>query len=423
MSGYGRPGLPRGSWGSISCHQVAPSKYKARARFCDADGVTRTVARFGQSKGAATKRLREALAERAQHGRIDYQTTLHQLALLWLEQTDRRDDLAGRTVEHYHYIVSRRIKSGPLGKLRVADATTGVCDNAIQSLAAHSKAEAKTLRSILNGMFRLAVSHGAVMVNPIREVGPINTRRGKPPPRALSVAEVENLSDLLRTDPRAVVLDLADMAEWMLGTGCRIGETLAVRDECLDLDAGTVAINRTLVRLQGRGLVLEPPKTPASNRLLLLPSHLVAMVRRRRDEIRFHAPDRVLFPSPFGPRMRDPSNTMSDLREVFDRIGCTSCEGRGWHPALKTEKQNAKRPKVSADEHGRIWHEDCDGKPPYAWLTSHKFRKTAATRLDEGGQSARQVADQLGQTDVSVTQNVYFGRGVANPEAARILDR
>jgi integrase len=31
-----------------------------------------------------------------------------------------------------------------------------------------------------------------------------------------------------------------------------------------------------------------------------------------------------------------------------------------------------------------------------AWMTSHSFRKTSATVLDEDGQSARQIADQLG---------------------------
>ncbi len=43
-------------------------------------------------------------------------------------------------------------------------------------------------------------------------------------------------------------------------------------------------------------------------------------------------------------------------------------------------------------------------------MTSHVFRKTAATILDEAGLSARLVADQLGHARPSMTQDIYFGR-------------
>jgi integrase len=55
------------------------------------------------------------------------------------------------------------------------------------------------------------------------------------------------------------------------------------------------------------------------------------------------------------------------------------------------------------------------------WVTSHNFRKTTATLLDEAGQTPRQVADQLGQSRPSMTQDVYFGRRARNPEAASAL--
>jgi integrase len=57
-----------------------------------------------------------------------------------------------------------------------------------------------------------------------------------------------------------------------------------------------------------------------------------------------------------------------------------------------------------------------------AWVTSHKFRKTTATILDDGGQSARQIAYQLGQADTTTTLDAYVGRKGLNPEAARILN-
>lgn len=58
-----------------------------------------------------------------------------------------------------------------------------------------------------------------------------------------------------------------------------------------------------------------------------------------------------------------------------------------------------------------------------AWLTSHAFRKTTATVLDAAGRTARQVADQLGQARVSITQDHYMGRRARNPQAAAAIDQ
>ncbi len=56
------------------------------------------------------------------------------------------------------------------------------------------------------------------------------------------------------------------------------------------------------------------------------------------------------------------------------------------------------------------------------WITSHSFRKTTATILDDAGQSARQIADQLGHARPSLTQDVYTGRRSKNPNAAAALE-
>ena len=60
---------------------------------------------------------------------------------------------------------------------------------------------------------------------------------------------------------------------------------------------------------------------------------------------------------------------------------------------------------------------------PWSWVTSHTFRKTVATRLDEAGFTPRQVADQLGHANPSMTLDVYFGRQVVSAAAAKVLDR
>jgi integrase len=56
-------------------------------------------------------------------------------------------------------------------------------------------------------------------------------------------------------------------------------------------------------------------------------------------------------------------------------------------------------------------------------MRSHTFRKTTATALDRRGQTARQLADHLGQAQVSITQDVYLGRRIHTPSAAAALDQ
>ena len=55
-------------------------------------------------------------------------------------------------------------------------------------------------------------------------------------------------------------------------------------------------------------------------------------------------------------------------------------------------------------------------------MTSHVFRKTCATILDEGDLSARQIADQLGHAKVSMTQDNYLGRRLTSRRTATTLD-
>lgn len=56
-----------------------------------------------------------------------------------------------------------------------------------------------------------------------------------------------------------------------------------------------------------------------------------------------------------------------------------------------------------------------------AWITSHTFRKTAVTRLDDAGLSARKIAEHVGHIKPSIAQDVYMGRGVASAEVAGLL--
>ncbi|MDC8995431.1 tyrosine-type recombinase/integrase [Mycobacterium marinum] len=58
-----------------------------------------------------------------------------------------------------------------------------------------------------------------------------------------------------------------------------------------------------------------------------------------------------------------------------------------------------------------------------AEVTTHSFRKTVATLIDDEGLSARIGADHLGHTHVSMTQDRYMTRGRIHTQVADLLDR
>ncbi|WP_236789087.1 site-specific integrase [Amycolatopsis sp. GM8] len=162
----------------------------------------------------------------------------------------------------------------------------------------------------------------------------------------------------------------------------RIGEALAVSWDDVDLDAATVDIEWKVTRIRGQGLRRMPPKTDSGERTLPLPPFAVDMLRRRRRLAELNrdltlGSEAPVFPDTVG-GWRDPSNTRRDLRSARGTEG-------------------------------------------FAWVTSHVFRKTCATILDEARFTPRQIADQLGHARPSLTQDVYVGRKVANPAAAHAL--
>lgn len=180
--------------------------------------------------------------------------------------------------------------------------------------------------------------HGAIPTNPMCEIERIESRPKKEP-RALTPDERVELLRQLRADEKSVRRDLPDLVFFMLATGCRIGEALAVVWSEVNFEAGTVDISSTLIRVKGEGLLRKGTKSRAGERTLGLPVSAVAMLRRRfMSGARL---DQPLFPDVLG-GFRDPANVRRELREAR-------------------------------------------GEEELGWITSHTFRKTAATILDEGG--------------------------------------
>lgn len=416
----GRPPLPVGTFGKIGFVEQASGEIQARARVRDYDGRTRLVSKIGRSHAAAERALKAELTSRQAPGgtgAIRSSMRVEALADAWLESAH---DWSTGTERTYRSVIKKQVKLA-LGQLRVQEVTPGVVSRAITAIAKSSgPGAAKSARACLSGMFGLAIQDGAIAVNPVRDsVARVST--GKKSPRALTVDATTELTGWLRANEHATSLDLPDLVDWMLATGCRIGEALALRygpnadgKPLLDLDAGTWEVNATVVRVASQGLVVQPrPKTAAGWRVVALPEFAVRMLRERQSTSAPKGADRPVFIAPLAGGLRDPNNVSGDLRQLLDSFDCKVCAGTGY--------QLADDGGFALGASGRRVR--C-AEGPWSWVTSHTFRKTVATRLDEAGFTARQVADQLGHANPSMTLDVYFGRNVVSAAAAaQVLNR
>ena len=86
----------------------------------------------------------------------------------------------------------------------------------------------------------------------------------------------------------------------------------------------------------------------------------------------------LVFPTVLG-NLRDPRDTMRDWRDARIRLG-------------------------------------------FPDVSTHSFRKTVVTALDQAGLTAREVAEYLGHENPSITQDVYMAKNTGGTRAAAALD-
>ncbi|GAA3093416.1 integrase [Kribbella aluminosa] len=465
-----RPPLPIGTWGEISTRPLKtkkndkPLRHQAHAKFRDHDGKVRAVTATGTTKTAARTALLTKLQKRAQTNHSGDLTAAHKvnhLLDLWEKRFEGlvADGTRSPTsLGTYRRALKNHVRPA-IGELHIGEATTQRLDTVLTDIKHHAGAPtARTCRAVISGAMNLAVRYGALSVNPAREIDTIEAKP-KNPPRALTAEEVNLLQRSLTADAHAVTADLPDLVTFMLGTGVRIGESLAVLWNQVNLETGTVEITHTIARPSGEGLIRKTTKSRTGERVLSLPTWATTSLRARYATDT--DPDAPVFPNSIG-GYRDPSNTRRSLRTALSPVGSTARRELGQTlRALRRQKHLSRKQiaqtlgwpqtRLELIETGRIrpnrrllsalakaYGIDLDTTPDLlaqlqeailhtesdklAWIRTHALRRTTATALDNAGQTARQIADQLGQAKVSITQDTYLHRQPANPAAAQALE-
>lgn len=372
-----RPQIPVGQWGEITLRQIEGGAWRARTKFRDSDKVLREVSRQAPTKAKADRALKKALTER-KRAIPGSDSTVATIVTQWLGEIDD-SDLAVSTKRVYRQMANKHLSKGTLPKTPLDQLTVAAVSTFLRGVAKQSgPGAAKTVRACLRGTLDLAVEQDLIASNPVRLVShrkPAGARKGAAPDRdtrrGLTTAERSLLLAYTDDDEWAKSHDLPDLIAFLAGTGVRIGEACAVRWSCLDLDAGTVLIDSTVVRVPKAGLAIQPFTKTGGDRLLYLSAELVKRLAARQ---RLHE---VVFPSPLL-KLRDVSNTEHALKKLFRAAG-------------------------------------------YPWMTSHTFRKTVATIMDEKGFTGREVANQFGHRRVSTSQDYYFDRHQPVTRVAEVL--
>jgi site-specific recombinase XerD len=135
-----------------------------------------------------------------------------ELVEVYLEDVAARARLAQSSRARYMKIANDLVAPG-MGDLQIREITVPAINRFLTAVARnHGYGTAKSVRSVLSGMVQLAIDHGALRDNPVRQA----RRLEAPPrrqPRALTVQEHATLLDRVATDAVAQELDLVDLVE------------------------------------------------------------------------------------------------------------------------------------------------------------------------------------------------------------------
>lgn len=328
----------------------------ARARVRTRDGQYVERQRKGATKAEAKRALDVALAEAAQQvssalgGTVQRGWTIERLAREWLNhrassgRARSRGGLTANTLAQMEatirtvilgerkVLVDRRWETPPRSG-GIPDLRLHECSRAVLQRWLSEQDEVRSTTSariILQQMFDLAVKDGALNRNPMDFVSP--TKRTGKEVHALTLPEARMLRHVLDPEYRAVPgadrkpdPDLSEIVDFMLGTGVRAGEAFAVRwrDLSLDTDYPCAVICGTVLERRG-DLIPKPTRQPftkqGSDRVVLLPDPLVAILRARYERISKRrgrpSPEETVFATR-NRTLREAPNVRRALREAL----------------------------------------------------------------------------------------------------------
>jgi integrase len=200
------------------------------------------------------------------------EVTLRDYASSWLTQRTLRP----RTVELYQGLLDRYILPG-LGRSALGDLSPREVRSWHVALLKRGTPGPVTVAKayrLLRTICETALSDELIARNPCNLRGASVEHSPERP--VLSVAEVEAVACAIEERYRALVL----LAAWC---GLRLGEALALTRADVDLEEGSVSIDKSAAELKSGERIVGPPKTKAGIRKVFVPPHVVPALARHLE--------------------------------------------------------------------------------------------------------------------------------------------
>ena len=326
------------------------------------DGKRRRKSLYGRTKSEVQAKLRETLHRKA-HGMppVPEQETVGTFLRRWLDI--KKEGVRQRTWTRYEQIVRAHLLPN-LDRIRLAQLTPQDVAECLRRVkvsgsAYMARGARDVLRTALNQALRweLVSRNVAVLTDPprhrTREITPLTPRQAGTLLAAVTGHRLEALITVA------------------LGLGLRQGEALGLRwEEDVDLEAGTLSVQQTLVRA-GREPRFEEPKTDRSCRTITMPGVVAAALRRHRT------------------------------RQLEEQLAA----GPEWHPSRLVFTTPIGTPIDRGRLHGTFKAIlRSAGLPDIRY---HDLRHTAATLLLVQGVDLRTIIATLGHSRISQTMDLY----------------
>jgi len=359
-------------------HDATRGRWRGEIRITADDGSTKitSVTLRAPNTAAGRRAAEKTLDERkrqiaANRGQVRKTPAITVAAYLeeWSATTLAISETTGArrpsTVALHRWAVTKhlapRFGKAKLARIGKADIDRVVAELLLSGLKPNS---VRLIRATLGVALGDAVRAGIIDRNPVDLA------------ERLIVAGSAIVDDVLSADEATRVLAAARgdrleaLGAVLLGTGVRRGEALALRWSDVDLAAGTIRVERTLQRLNGR-LTIGPPKTRSSIRTISIPKFVVEALER-------HAITQ-------GEEQRALGADWADGDLVFTtNIGTPvdprNCQ-RWWDRMCKRAGVGKRRP--------------------------HAARHTTATAALAAGRPVTEVAAMLGHSNSTTTLKVY----------------
>ncbi|MBQ8796164.1 MAG: site-specific integrase [Clostridia bacterium] len=235
---------------------------------------------------------------------------------------------------------------------RLCDITAKEISALLKSLAAlgYSQQTVKVQKTLISLVFSYAQSNDIVQYNPAEHA----ELPSKLPKKPRDIPDDDVIKKIMKSSD----LTFGDFAIFLLLTGCRRGEALAVQWKDIDLKEKTITINKTVVYNGNKPILEDHTKTQSGMRTVVILSALIPVLREKRKGT---SPDDFVF-------------------------------GKGQMPYTQTEFR-------------RRW--DKYVKEAEIDVTPHQLRHAYATILFDAKVDEKVAQTFMGHSKIEITRNIY----------------